>query len=92
MKFTNLWQQLIPLLLQNLSQLKLNQLVADTLSCTEELALPLSQLVYQKTQGNPFFATQFLKALHQDGLIEFKYPPLSPTPLSSPLTKGDRGG
>jgi predicted ATPase len=24
--------------------------------------------VYQKTGGNPFFATQFLKALHEDGL------------------------
>ncbi|MBD2440366.1 ATP-binding sensor histidine kinase [Nostoc sp. FACHB-110] len=59
--------------LQKLSYLKLNQLVADTLSCTEELAWSLSQLVYQKTQGNPFFTTQFLKALHQDGLIEFNY-------------------
>ncbi|MHC5823488.1 MAG: ATP-binding protein, partial [Nostoc sp.] len=31
------------------------------------------QLIYQKTQGNPFFATQFLKALHQDRLIEFNF-------------------
>ncbi len=61
-----------------LSQGQVNQLVADTLKCTENSALPLSQLVSQKTQGNPFFATQFLKALHQDGLIEFNYPPLSP--------------
>ncbi|BAY09520.1 ATP-binding sensor histidine kinase [Calothrix sp. NIES-2098] len=59
------------IILQNLSYLKLNQLVADTLSCVEELAWTLSQLIYQKTQGNPFFATQFLKALHQEGLIEF---------------------
>ncbi|MEH1933585.1 MAG: AAA family ATPase [Nostoc sp.] len=54
-----------------LSQGQVNQLVADTLKCTQNLALPLSQLVFQKTQGNPFFAIQFLKALHQDGLIEF---------------------
>ncbi|BAY11268.1 trifunctional serine/threonine-protein kinase/ATP-binding protein/sensor histidine kinase [Calothrix sp. NIES-2098] len=59
--------------LQALSQLKLNQLVAETLGCVEDLAWSLSQLVYQKTQGNPFFATQFLKALHQDGLIEFNF-------------------
>ncbi|MDZ8183914.1 MAG: AAA family ATPase [Nostoc sp. ChiSLP02] len=59
------------IILQNLSYLKLNQLVADTLGCVEELAWSLSQLIYQKTQGNPFFATQFLKALYQDGLIEF---------------------
>jgi PAS domain S-box-containing protein len=54
-----------------LSQGQVNQLVADTLKCSEKLAWPLSGLVSQKTQGNPFFATQFLKALHQDGLIEF---------------------
>ncbi|WP_449421021.1 trifunctional serine/threonine-protein kinase/ATP-binding protein/sensor histidine kinase [Phormidium nigroviride] len=54
-----------------LSQSQINQLVADTLKSTENLALPLSQLVYQKTQGNPFFATQFLKALHEENLIQF---------------------
>ncbi|MEH1799840.1 MAG: AAA family ATPase [Nostoc sp.] len=57
-----------------LSQSQVNQLVADTLKCTKDLVLPVSQLVFQKTQGNPFFAIQFLKALHQDGLIEFTPP------------------
>ncbi|MEH2207550.1 MAG: AAA family ATPase [Nostoc sp.] len=60
-----------------LSQSQVNQLVADTLKCTKDSALPVSQLVFQKTQGNPFFAIQFLKALHQDGLIEFT-PPTPP--------------
>ncbi|MGM3305618.1 trifunctional serine/threonine-protein kinase/ATP-binding protein/sensor histidine kinase [Anabaena sp. WFMT] len=59
--------------LNPLNEFKLNQLVADTLVCEEKLALPLSQLIYQKTQGNPFFATQFLKALHQEKLIFFNY-------------------
>ena len=54
-----------------LSQGDLNCLVADTLSCELELALPLTELVYQKTKGNPFFATQFLKGLHEDGWITF---------------------
>ena len=49
----------------------LNQLVADTLNCESSLAQLLTKLVYQKTQGNPFFATQFLKALHDDKLISF---------------------
>ncbi len=49
----------------------LNQLVADTLNCDLELAAPLTQLVNLKTQGNPFFATQFLKALYEDGAIHF---------------------
>ena len=56
-----------------LNQSKLNELVSETLKCKENLALPLTQLIYQKTQGNPFFTTQFLKALHQDGLINFDF-------------------
>lgn len=59
------------IILQNLSEYSLNQLVADTLNCAMPLAQPLTDLVYQKTKGNPFFATQFLKALHHDRLITF---------------------
>ncbi len=54
-----------------LRQQDLNQLVADTLHCSLKQALPLTQAVDQKTQGNPFFATQFLKALQVDGFIHF---------------------
>ncbi|BAY34869.1 two-component hybrid sensor and regulator [Nostoc carneum NIES-2107] len=50
---------------------QINQLIADTLSCSLELALPLTKLVYQKTQGNPFFNNQFLKVLYEEGLITF---------------------
>ncbi|MEG3898091.1 MULTISPECIES: AAA family ATPase [unclassified Microcoleus] len=57
--------------LKPLLQNDLNHLVADTLSCSQEIAAPLTELVYQKTQGNPFFATQFLKALHEEGGITF---------------------
>ncbi|WP_426548190.1 AAA family ATPase, partial [Dapis sp. BLCC M126] len=49
----------------------INQLVAETLSCSQDLATPLTDLVYQKTKGNPFFTTQFLKGLHEDDLIAF---------------------
>ena len=59
--------------LEPLSNISLNQLVADTLSCASEIAQPLTQLVYQKTQGNPFFSTQFIKALYEDGLITFDW-------------------
>ncbi|MGD1909772.1 MAG: AAA family ATPase [Rivularia sp. (in: cyanobacteria)] len=57
--------------LKPLSKASLTQLVADTLSCSTQIAQPLTDIIHQKTQGNPFFATQFLKALHQDGLIYF---------------------
>ncbi|MGF2038158.1 MAG: trifunctional serine/threonine-protein kinase/ATP-binding protein/sensor histidine kinase [Nostoc sp. CmiVER01] len=61
------------IVLKPLSQGQVNQLIADTLKCTEKLALPLSQFVYQKTQGNPFFTIQFIKLLYQDRLINFNF-------------------
>ncbi len=54
-----------------LSEKDITCLVAETLLCSIEIAAPLSELVYQKTQGNPFFTTQFLKGLYEDGSITF---------------------
>ncbi|WP_449421017.1 trifunctional serine/threonine-protein kinase/ATP-binding protein/sensor histidine kinase [Phormidium nigroviride] len=48
-----------------------NHLIADTLNCARELAQPLTELIDRKTQGNPFFTTQFLKSLHEEGQIYF---------------------
>ncbi|MEG3954069.1 AAA family ATPase [Microcoleus sp. herbarium2] len=59
--------------LDPLERCHLNYLIADTLACSTALALPLTELVYQKTKGNPFFSTQFLKSLHEDGIIEFNF-------------------
>ncbi|MEH1932686.1 MAG: AAA family ATPase [Nostoc sp.] len=56
-----------------LDQISINHLVADTLSCSLALAALLTELVLSKTKGNPFFSTQFLKALHQDQLITFNF-------------------
>ncbi|EEG06841.1 EAL domain-containing protein [Pseudogulbenkiania ferrooxidans] len=47
------------------------QLVADTLYRDEESVLPLANLVQSKTGGNPFFVSQFLTTLYQEGLIHF---------------------
>ncbi len=54
-----------------LSETSLNSLVADTLNCSKQIALQITQLIYQKTKGNPFFSTQFLKGLYEDNLIKF---------------------
>ncbi|MBD2494249.1 AAA family ATPase, partial [Nostoc sp. FACHB-280] len=59
------------LTLSPLSADSLNQLVADAFQASQSAVQPLTNLIMQKTQGNPFFATQFLKALHQDTLITF---------------------
>lgn len=49
----------------------INCLIADTLNCAIERSQPLTELIIRKTQGNPFFTTQFLKALYADGYITF---------------------
>ena len=54
-----------------LKEADFNRLVADTLSCELEVALPLTELIHRKTKGNPFFATQFIKGLYEDGWISF---------------------
>ena len=59
------------LTLAPLGQSEITDLVADTLHCTTKQASPLAKLLYQKTQGNPFFTTQFLKGLHEENCITF---------------------
>jgi PAS domain S-box-containing protein len=46
-------------------------LVAVALHCDREHALPLAQLVHEKTGGNPFFVIQFLTALAEEKLLTF---------------------
>jgi predicted ATPase/serine phosphatase RsbU (regulator of sigma subunit)/tRNA A-37 threonylcarbamoyl transferase component Bud32 len=58
-----------------LSPLKLphvTQLIADALHCSKERASPLSELVLTKTEGNPFFLSEFLKSLYVEGLLKFE--------------------
>ena len=57
--------------LQSLAFRDMNQLVADTLHCSTDISQPLTELINRKTQGNPFFTTQFLKGLYQDRYITF---------------------
>jgi len=49
----------------------LGRLVADTLGCKPDSAAALTQLVHEKTGGNPFFAIQFFITLADEGLLAF---------------------
>jgi predicted ATPase len=51
----------------------LTHLVRDTLRGDLAEARPLAALLQRKTDGNPFFVMQFLKTLHQEGLLTFDY-------------------
>ncbi|MUG95726.1 AAA family ATPase [Scytonema sp. UIC 10036] len=59
--------------LQSLSLFDLNSLISDTLHCEKSVSLNLTEIVFAKTQGNPFFCYQFLKNLHTEGAIEFNF-------------------
>lgn len=61
------------LLLKPLQIDELKQLVADTLHCSPAKAMPLSQLLLDKTGGNPFFVNEFLKALFVDRQVVFDH-------------------
>ncbi|MUG98325.1 AAA family ATPase [Scytonema sp. UIC 10036] len=61
------------ILLQPLQISHVNQLVSDTVHTNLEKSESLAGLVYNKTQGNPFFLTQLLKSLYQDNLLSFNF-------------------
>ena len=48
-----------------------NQLIADSLRSAPADTAPLAALVYDKTDGNPFFITEFLKSLHREKLLRY---------------------
>ena len=58
------------ILLAPLSPDDLNQMTADTLHQPPANTRQLSQLLRQKTGGNPFFVTQFLKEIYAQGLFQ----------------------
>jgi predicted ATPase/signal transduction histidine kinase len=47
------------------------RLVADCLHAKPDRVQPLAELVFEKTQGNPFFVIQFVIALEEQGLLTF---------------------
>lgn len=51
----------------------LSLLIADTLHRETHEMDALARLVQAKTAGNPFFVTQFLKALKEDGYLRFDH-------------------
>ncbi|NND33537.1 MAG: serine/threonine-protein kinase PknK, partial [Saprospiraceae bacterium] len=56
---------------KDLSKANVQQLVADSLKLPVGEVNDLSELIYKKTAGNPFFINQFLQNLVQHGIIYF---------------------
>jgi len=51
----------------------ISQLIADTLNESDENVMDLAKLIQYKTQGNPFFVSQFLQNLYSGGHILYNY-------------------
>jgi len=64
-------RDLAELRLQPLVAAAVDQLVADTLRVDPAQGAPLSRLVFEKAQGNPFFVRELLRSLHEEGAIAF---------------------
>lgn len=61
------------IILQPLQISHVEQLVSDTLHSDISKITPLAELVFHKTEGNPFFLTQLLKSLYQEKLLFFNF-------------------
>ncbi|MEK8020422.1 MAG: AAA family ATPase, partial [Candidatus Parabeggiatoa sp.] len=59
--------------LANLQQEDVNHLLQDSLKCFAKRTQSLTDLTYQKTQGNAFFTHQFLKTLYEEWLLQFDF-------------------
>ena len=57
--------------LANLKQEDIRHLLADCLLCELEHGQLLTDLIYQKTQGNAFFTHRFLHTLYENRLLQF---------------------
>ncbi|MBE9211279.1 AAA family ATPase [Plectonema cf. radiosum LEGE 06105] len=59
--------------LEPLDQNDIGILIAETLKCEVDSVIALTQAIFAKTKGNPFFIHQFLKSLYKDKAIKFNY-------------------
>ena len=57
--------------LEGLCQNDLNTMVSDALGTFPRVCKPLSDIVFQKTKGNPFFVMEFLRSLQEKSLLEY---------------------
>eukprot|EP01114_Cavostelium_apophysatum_P015317 TRINITY_DN4142_c0_g2_i1.p1 TRINITY_DN4142_c0_g2~~TRINITY_DN4142_c0_g2_i1.p1 ORF type:complete len:2014 (-),score=552.22 TRINITY_DN4142_c0_g2_i1:163-6204(-) len=57
------------IMLSSLEYSTVQQWIADSLSSPKEPLEELTKLIFQKTEGNPFFVKTLLRALIEDGLV-----------------------
>ena len=55
----------------SLTHYLINELLSDTLKLPGESCNSLTEIVFNKTRGNPYFIGEFLKSLYNDNLLSF---------------------
>ncbi|KAL3817371.1 hypothetical protein ACHAXA_005006 [Cyclostephanos tholiformis] len=59
--------------LEGLNPSDLNTMVSDALRIFPRITEPLSDIIYQKTKGNPFFVLTFMRSLADRKLLEYSF-------------------
>ncbi len=59
--------------LNDLSYQNVYSLISETLLTKQENISLLSQIIFGKTKGNPFYVRQFLKSIYDEGLLNFDF-------------------
>ena len=57
--------------LEGLQPNDLNTMISDALGVFPRISGPLSDIVFEKTKGNPYFVVAFLRSLVDSGLLKF---------------------
>jgi PAS domain S-box-containing protein len=61
------------IILAPLAREDLGRLIGDALHCEPGRVTALAELIHEKTAGNPFFASQLISTLVEEGLLTFDY-------------------
>ena len=61
------------LFLDPLNLSTVSRIIADTLHCQTERSRPLAELIFKKTNGNPFFVNELLKNLYRENCFRFDH-------------------
>ena len=59
--------------LTGLDQTELNRMISDALHLYPRICKSLSEIVFQKTEGNPFFVFEFMQSLQSRGLLFYDF-------------------
>ena len=59
--------------LKPLTTAHITSLLVDSFRCSPDSAHPFAQLLFSKTQGNPFFLSVTLRSFYESGLLQFNF-------------------